>query len=180
VYKSLEATRPQGKTTKIVKGIVNASADSFYSSQGRQTSFPDRNEYLIPHLLETVPDIGSFEMETFHLYHLAKNYVPTCPRPLGDAEPPLSTEPVSLTLVSSTSESTQSKVPDQTAPSPPRIRAAAAQMIFASRLSKAFITPDEVVELEKWSGRGILEALIGIELPADRCHKEAGSVWELK
>jgi len=35
---------------------------SFYSSQGRQTSFPDRNEYLIPHLLEVVPDIGSFEV----------------------------------------------------------------------------------------------------------------------
>jgi len=60
VYKSLEATRPDGRTTTIVKGIVNASADSFYSSQGRQTSFPDRNEYLIPHLLEAVPGIGSF------------------------------------------------------------------------------------------------------------------------
>lgn len=81
-------------------------------------------------------------METFHLYHLAKNYVPV-------------------------KASTQLKVPDQTAPSPPRIRAAAAQMIFASRLSKAFITPDQVLELETWSGRAILEALIGIDLPAD-------------
>jgi hypothetical protein len=40
-------------------------------------------------------------------------------------------------------------------------------MIFAARLSKAFITPDEVAELERWTGRGILEALIGIDLPAD-------------
>ena len=141
-------------------------------------------------------------METFHLYHLAKNYVPLRPRPLGDAEPPVSTEPVSP-MVESTLGSTQSKVPDQRAASPPRIRAAAAQMIFASRLSKAFITPDEVVELERWSGRGILEALIGINLPTDvgrsysspispvllligesntlqRCHEEAGSVWEFK
>lgn len=105
-------------------------------------------------------------METFHLYHLAKNYVPVCPRPLGDAEPPLSAEPVSLPLESATG-STQFKVPDKAGASPPRIRAAAAQMIFAARLSKAFITPDEVVELERWSGRGILEALIGIDLSAD-------------
>jgi len=118
-------------------------------------------------------------METFHLYHLAKNYVPLRPRAPGGAEPPVATGPVTPTMESA-SGSTQSKVPDQTADSPPRIRAAAAQMIFAARLSKAFIAPDEVVELERWSGRGILEALIGINLPADRCHEEAGSVWEFK
>lgn len=141
-------------------------------------------------------------METFHLYHLAKNYVPLRPRPLGDIEPPVATGPVSP-VVESTTGSTQSKVPDETAAPPPRIRVAAAQMIFAARLSKAFITPDEVVELERWSSRGILEALIGIDLPGNvgrsystsisptrlligelntlqRCHEEAGSVWELK
>lgn len=105
-------------------------------------------------------------METFHLYHLAKNYVPAPPHPLGGTEPPISAEPVSLTLESAT-ESTQSKVPNQTPAPPPRIRAAAAQMIFAARLSKAFITPEEVAELERWSGRGVLEALIGIGLPPD-------------
>lgn len=139
-------------------------------------------------------------METFHLYHLAKNYVPIRPRPLGNAEPPIAAEPVSPTM-ESTLASTQPKLPDQTAASPPRIRAAAAQMIFAARLSKAFIAPEEVIELENWSGRGILEALIGINLPADvggsysssqvllliresntfqRCHEEAGSVWEFR
>ena len=139
-------------------------------------------------------------METFHLYHLAKNYVPIRPRSLGNAEPPIAAEPVSPTM-ESTLASTQPKLPDQTAASPPRIRAAAAQMIFAARLSKAFIAPEEVIELENWSGRGILEALIGINLPADvgrsysssqvllliresntfqRCHEEAGSVWEFR
>ena len=141
-------------------------------------------------------------METFHLYHLAKNYVPLRPRPLGDVGPPIATGPVSP-IVESTTESTQLKVPDERAAPAPRIRAAAAQMIFAARLSKGFITPDEVVELERWSGRGILEALIGIDLPENvgrsystsipltwaligesnalqRCHEEAGSVWELK
>jgi uridine phosphorylase len=105
-------------------------------------------------------------METFHLFHLAKNYVPVRPHPLGDSEPPLSTGPVSLSLESATG-STQFEVPDKTGVSSPRIRAAAAQMIFAARLSKAFITPDEVVELERWSSRGILEALIGIDLPTN-------------
>lgn len=141
-------------------------------------------------------------METFHLYHLAKSYVPLRPRPLGDVVPPISTEPASL-VVESTTGSTQPQVPDRTATPPPRIRAAAAQMIFAARLSKAFITPGEAVELERWSGRGILEALIRINLPANvgrsystsisltwlligdsngsqRCHEEAGSAWELK
>ena len=114
-------------------------------------------------------------METFHLYHLAKNYVPLRSRPL-DVEPPIATGPVSPTVESST-ESTQSKVPGQTATSPPRIRAAAAQMIFAARLSKGFITPDDVIELEKWSGRGILEALIGINLPADVGRSYSSSVF---
>ena len=105
-------------------------------------------------------------METFHLYHLAKNYVPIHSRPLDDAEPPVSHEPVSVTLESTTG-SAQPCMPDKAEASPPRIRAAAAQMIFASRLSKAFIAPEEVLELESWSGRGILEALIAIDIPPD-------------
>lgn len=105
-------------------------------------------------------------METFHLYHLAKNYVPLRPHLLDIAEPPVTTGPVSPT-VESTKGSTQPKAPDQTTTLSPRIRAAAAQMIFAARLSKTFITPDEVVELERWTGRGILEALIWVNLPAD-------------
>jgi len=115
-------------------------------------------------------------METFHLYHLAKNYVPIHPRPLGDAEPPVTIGPVSPTVESLTG-STQSKVPGRTVASPPRIRAAAAQMIFAARLSKGFITPGDVIELEKWSGRGILEALIGINLPADVGRSYSSSVF---
>jgi uridine phosphorylase len=142
-------------------------------------------------------------METFHLYHLAKNYVPRPAQPLGGVDPPVATGPVSPTVESTTGGSTQSQVPEKTAVPPPRIRAAAAQMIFASRLSKAFIAPDEVVGLERWSSRGILEALIQINVSANvggscsasmsqtwlligkpttlqRCHEEAGSVWEVK
>ncbi|CAM9311028.1 unnamed protein product [Scytosiphon promiscuus] len=56
-----------------VVGCLNASADSFYSSQGRlDPSFGDRNEDLVPTLLARHPSVGSFEMETFQLLHLAR------------------------------------------------------------------------------------------------------------
>eukprot|EP00752_Nemacystus_decipiens_P002898 g2696.t1 len=56
-----------------VVGCRNASADSFYSSQGRlDSSFEDRNEDLIQSLLAQHPTAGSFEMETFQLLHLAR------------------------------------------------------------------------------------------------------------
>jgi len=177
VYNSLQAACPTDSQTNIINDIVNASADSFYSSQGRQTSFPDHNEYLIPHLLKTVKDLGSLEMETFHLYHLARSYMPRSIATTSAQQSPLATSAVSPSL--ETTQSSQTAVPSQIMSPPPRIRAAAAQMVFAARLSKDFITPDEVVALERWTSLGILEALIGIELPTNRIHNEVGSVWEL-
>eukprot|EP01132_Coremiostelium_polycephalum_P002165 gene2165-2665_t len=57
---------------KVVVGI-NATADSFYSSQGRiDPNFDDRNEDLIKTILEKQPKAVTLEMETFQLYHLAK------------------------------------------------------------------------------------------------------------
>lgn len=105
-------------------------------------------------------------METFHLYHLARSYVPR--RAASSiTPPPLATSPVVPSLDNATSSSTQSALPSQTLAPLPRIRAAAAQMVFAARLSKSFITPDEVIALETWSGRGILDALTGISIPDD-------------
>lgn len=53
---------------------MNASADSFYSSQGRiGVGFDDRNEDLIDRLVEAQNErILSLEMETFHLLDLAR------------------------------------------------------------------------------------------------------------
>jgi uridine phosphorylase len=48
--------------------------------------------------------------------------------------------------------------------SPSSIRAAAAQMVFAARLSKEFITPEQVTELEAWTGKGVLDALAKVEV----------------
>ncbi|KAJ9074202.1 hypothetical protein DSO57_1006273 [Entomophthora muscae] len=56
---------------KLFSGL-NVTADSFYSSQGRQTGhFRDDNETLIAKVHKTYPNVLSFEMETFQLYHLA-------------------------------------------------------------------------------------------------------------
>jgi len=51
----------------------NATADTFYSSQGRvDPTFDDRNENLIDSLVREIPDLISIEMETFHLLDLAR------------------------------------------------------------------------------------------------------------
>ncbi|KAL3133066.1 hypothetical protein ABBQ38_006970 [Trebouxia sp. C0009 RCD-2024] len=51
----------------------NVTADSFYSSQGRpSTHFDDRNDDLLASLARTYPNALSLEMETFHLFDLAR------------------------------------------------------------------------------------------------------------
>jgi uridine phosphorylase len=56
---------------KVVVGI-NASADSFYHSQGRvYKEFDDRNENIIDKLTKKYT-ISSIEMESFHLFDLAE------------------------------------------------------------------------------------------------------------
>lgn len=57
---------------RVVAGL-NASADSFFSSQGRlDDHFDDRNEHVIDMLIEQHPAACSLEMEAFHLFHLAE------------------------------------------------------------------------------------------------------------
>ncbi|POM67700.1 Purine and uridine phosphorylase [Phytophthora palmivora] len=47
---------------------LNATACSFYSSQGRlDSAFDDRNEQLVETLIKLRPDLHTVEMETFHL-----------------------------------------------------------------------------------------------------------------
>lgn len=61
-----------GKVARVRVGM-NATADSFYSSQGRQSShFDDRNDRLIDELCETHHDLVTLEMESFHLLDLAR------------------------------------------------------------------------------------------------------------
>ncbi|KAJ7763127.1 nucleoside phosphorylase domain-containing protein [Mycena maculata] len=175
VHKSLAAAKPpDGKT--IIAGTTNASADSFYSSQGRQTSFPDQNENLIEFLQASVKDLATFEMETFWLYHLAACWTGRKETAGRSHAPPLATGPVQPT----TSHPSPAKViPNALAGHETVIRAAAAQMVFASRTSQDFITPEEVATLEDWTAKGVLDALAVMTIAPDRVHAEEGSVWEL-
>ncbi|KAG8841836.1 hypothetical protein FRB91_004639, partial [Serendipita sp. 411] len=162
----------------IIDEHLNASADSFYSSQGRITSFPDHNNGLIDYLV--TQNVGSLEMETFHLLHLAANW-PRSSAPLHQADekeeqqepPPLTSMAVDpFILPSSSALSTDISSGDSPSSVPRlnghkhshtpmrRIRAAAVQMIFAERNSRAFISPQEVAILQEGSARGLLETLI--------------------
>jgi uridine phosphorylase len=59
------------KGHKVLKKM-DATADFFYSTQGRtDVNFLDKNEKLLDKMLEKYPDLGSLQMETFHLFYLA-------------------------------------------------------------------------------------------------------------
>lgn len=187
IRNALHKTRPPGIDVPIVDYTMNASADSFYSSQGRQTSFPDHNADLIRQLKESHEDLGTLEMETFHILHLAASW-PGQARVEQTIKPPISTLPVTPVISPPPQPSSQGQPPsvsesdshgDLMTPRP-SIRAAAAQMVFASRTSQEFITPEQVVKIEAWSGRAVLEALTSLDLDQNRLHPERGSVWALQ
>jgi hypothetical protein len=107
-------------------------------------------------------------METFHLYHLAacwggKSLASAPPLTIGLVKP----------IISHPSS------PSVTAPTPQIvlqdtvIRAAAAQMIFASRTSQAFITPEQVSDLERWTG------MVGPLLCPTVCDRVRNNMTEL-
>jgi uridine phosphorylase len=55
-----------------VQEVMDATADSFYSSQGRLDGrFPDQNSDLFTLLHQMQPQVGTLEMETFHLFDMA-------------------------------------------------------------------------------------------------------------
>jgi len=74
LVRALNDSLPKGSSAKVAGVCLNASADSFYSSQGRTTSFEDHNSFLLEYLLSTVPALTTLEMETFQLLHLAQSY----------------------------------------------------------------------------------------------------------
>lgn len=68
----MQACRQQVGAESVVEGM-DATADSFYSSQARIGSqFDDRNDQVIEQLIEQYPQLMSLEMETFHLLDLAR------------------------------------------------------------------------------------------------------------
>lgn len=126
-------------------------------------------------------------METFHLYHLAACWGGGSNTSAKSADPPLATGPVSPVASLLQSPTLSTTLPHLASPDTV-IRAAAAQMVFASRTSQGFITPDQVTEVERWTGlvryffrnptlwftatditdnKGVLNALINLEIPAE-------------
>jgi uridine phosphorylase len=62
----------EANVSRVDKGI-DATADSFYSSQGRiDIAFGDENETLIKSIREKYPECETLEMESAMLLHLAK------------------------------------------------------------------------------------------------------------
>jgi uridine phosphorylase len=76
IERELAATKgSEGDVSKyhVTRG-VGVTADSFYSSQGRQTGlFDDRSEGLIDELEKRIPEAACLEMETFQLVSLARH-----------------------------------------------------------------------------------------------------------
>jgi uridine phosphorylase len=187
LLETLVAHKSEGVPASIKGDCVNATADSFYSSQGRITSFPDHNHHLVESLLQRVDKIASLEMETFNLFHLAAMYRPVrIPDSLRQAPNspflmtiPPTRLPASPSIVKTTLPNPFDKPPELTSTggssSPQRseptqhgrIYAAAVQMIFASRTSGAFITPEQVKSLEEWAGLMCLKTLARWQPPSE-------------
>lgn len=90
-------------------------------------------------------------METFHLFHLASCWAGR----LSSSQqggPPLTTAPVRPVATGPSSAAQHAHI-RSLASGNAIIRAAAVQMVFASRLSQDFITPDQVARLEGWTGK---------------------------
>lgn len=114
-------------------------------------------------------------METFHLFHLARSW-PAPSEQVSDVTPPISSQPAALSIspqqsiqhspvdVAQVSSDKQSSDTRQ-----PRIRAASAQMVFAARGSRDFIKPEDVVELEGWCARAVLEAVTSFKIDTEVC-----------
>jgi uridine phosphorylase len=69
----VKALENQSNGSFPIVEAVDATADSFYSSQGRiDRKFDDRNQSLIDSIMALHPSTGSLQMETYHLFHLAK------------------------------------------------------------------------------------------------------------
>ncbi|KAF9986347.1 hypothetical protein BGZ75_001932 [Mortierella antarctica] len=118
---------------------INATADSFYSSQGRQDlNFVDANHDLFTELIEREPNTMTLEMETFTLYHLAKT--------------------------STTAPLAQSEVSNGESKSKNSIRAGACMMVFAQRKTNAFITKEDVVRVEPLAGQAVFDSLVEVQL----------------
>ncbi|EJD48995.1 purine and uridine phosphorylase [Auricularia subglabra TFB-10046 SS5] len=184
IFDALQSAKPADYKGRILGDTINASADSFYSSQGRITAFPDHNTQLIEHLVGSVEGAATLEMETFHLFHLASIWSASSSRDSTSSgstgglqlQPTLTVPPADppagATVVGE--DGRLAPTPHPT-PRSSKIRAASAQMIFAGRVSQTMITPNDVLVLEEWTCKAVLGALA--KFPIANPHSDVGAVW---
>lgn len=108
-------------------------------------------------------------METYWIFHLAASWGGSSPAlnpssAIGSVFPPAATSSHAETAHTALNRSQPAKETTRQ----PMIRAAAVQMVFASRSSSGeFITPDHVSKLEAWCGQAVLDALCAMNIPQD-------------
>lgn len=162
----------------VTQGL-NASADTFYASQGRRdVRFADANSELIDTLRARHPGAATLEMETFVLIHLARcttravdgavskkdteGEVDVKRRRLNDVT---ATGPRN-TAIEKKSRGEEEKVgvaeEDEGSDNNNAIRVAGCHIVFADRTGGGFITPEVVEEMEKSGGEACLRALASL------------------
>ena len=118
-------------------------------------------------------------METFQILHLAACW-PRESMPVESVSPPLATRAVSPAILEGHPGSAQSPPQGQASKElvpRARIRAAAAQIVFAARHSREFITPEQVEDIENWCGRGVLDALATFEIAPEVRERDNFFCW---
>ncbi|CAG8437946.1 4635_t:CDS:10 [Acaulospora colombiana] len=134
---------------------LNASCDSFYSSQGRKDeNFTDDNQELFKDIIKKHPEAESLEMETFMLYHLARcsSNAPLISKNKNSNEDNVVNEKrgIKRNLNGEGKENGGKDVTEINSSSKIKnsIRAAALMMVFTDRKTNDIIDPDRVNYLE--------------------------------
>ncbi|CAG8538582.1 3527_t:CDS:2 [Diversispora eburnea] len=163
---------------------LNATCDSFYSSQGREDdNFADHNKELLTYIKKKHPQAESLEMETFMLYHLAKcsNDALLIKRKKSITKErineidKMNENKTNLEIEIKYDENiiTTIKKPKNS------IRAAATMMIFADRKTDEFIDSSRKKYLETIAGLAVLDVLVSIKLEEEQENDDNEGVWNL-
>ncbi|CAG8611719.1 4465_t:CDS:2, partial [Racocetra fulgida] len=150
---------------------LNATCDSFYSSQGRlDENFVDNNKELFKSICTKYPDVESLEMETFMLFYLAKcsTDAPYCSQRKVSNE---LKEVCEQKITASNTLMTQKGVNLRNS-----IRAAATMVVITDRKTNEIIDPEKLNDLVRIAGEAVLKVLLEIEL--DEVHfNDDKCVW---
>ncbi|RHZ67789.1 hypothetical protein Glove_299g31 [Diversispora epigaea] len=159
---------------------LNATCDSFYSSQGREDgNFADHNKELFTYIKKKHPQAESLEMETFILYHLAKcsNDAPIIKRKKSITNERINERHINVNKMNDEVKYDENIITTIKKPKN-SIRAAAIMMVFTDRKTDEFIDPSRTKYLETVAGLAVLDVLISIKLEEEQ-ENDDECVWNL-